>query len=36
LLDVQSKTDKDGYATARVAYLLGEEGASTVEASLKC
>ena len=36
LLDLQTKTDVDGYATARVQYLVGETGDSTVEASVQC
>jgi hypothetical protein len=36
LLDVQTKADADGYATARVQYGLGESGSSTVEARVLC
>lgn len=36
LLEVQSKTDRDGYATTRVQYDIGEVGESVVEASLRC
>lgn len=36
LLDFQSKTDKEGYATTRVQYGVGESGLSYVEASLAC
>ena len=36
LIDPQSKTDADGYATARVQYQIGETGDSLVEASVQC
>jgi hypothetical protein len=36
LLDVQSVTDAEGYATARVQYRVGETGDSTVTASVQC
>ena len=36
LLDIQSKTDKDGYAIARVQYLVDETGDSQIIASVKC
>lgn len=36
LLDIQSKTDKNGYATTRVMYGLDETGESIVTASLTC
>jgi len=36
LLDVQTKTDANGYATTRVQYRVGETGNSTVTASVSC
>ena len=36
LLDMQSKTDAQGYAIARVQYRLGETGNSTLNASVTC
>lgn len=36
LLDQQTKTDKDGYAIARVQYLVGAYGPSTVIARVSC
>jgi len=36
LLEVQSKTDVEGYAIARVEYHVGETGDSIVSASVKC
>ncbi len=36
LLDVQSKTDVNGYATARVQYRVGETGDSVITASVQC
>jgi hypothetical protein len=36
LLDLQTKTDAEGYATARVQYALGETGDSTVGAWVSC
>lgn len=36
LLDLQTKTDAEGYATARVQYRLGEIGDSTVGAWVSC
>jgi len=36
LLDIQSETDEEGYATARVMYQVGESGDSTIEASVAC
>jgi hypothetical protein len=36
LLDIQSKTDDDGYATTRVQYGLAETGESVVKASVLC
>lgn len=36
LLDAQTKTDVNGYATARVVYGLAETGSSTVIASVLC
>ena len=36
LLDLQSTTDANGYATARVQYQVGETGESVVEASVAC
>jgi hypothetical protein len=36
LLDVQTKTDANGYATTRVQYRVGETGDSTVTASVAC
>ena len=36
LLDAQTKTDADGYAIARVQYLIGETGESKVLARVAC
>ena len=36
LLDVYTKTDADGYAIARVQYLIGETGESKVLARVAC
>jgi len=36
LLSLQSKADRDGYATVRVLYGLDETGDSTVKASVRC
>lgn len=36
LLDVQSKTDEDGYAYARVQYWVGETGTTILTASVTC
>jgi hypothetical protein len=36
LLDYQTKTDADGYAFARVQYLVGETGESKVLARVAC
>ena len=36
LLDMQTKTNKDGYATARVQYAVGEAGSTELEASIQC
>jgi hypothetical protein len=36
LLDTQSETDDEGYATVKVRYAIGEDGDSEVTASVRC